>query len=203
MCAGVTAYKAIKESEARPGEFCTIIGAAGGLGHLGIQYAKAMGLRVIAMDVGADKLAYCIQYGAEFVVDVTQPDAAQQVLNITGGGSHGVLCIAPSKSALTNSVGICRPRGTIVCVGLPPGAFECPVFDVVKKRITIRGSIVGTRKDLQEALYFASRGLVKCQTEVVALDDLQSVFDRLRKGQVHGRVVVDMTVGGTGAQKTM
>ena len=81
LCAGVTSYKALKEAEAQPGEFVTIVGAAGGLGHLAIQYAVAMGLRVIAMDVGADKLKYCESLGAEYTVDASSEDAKSKVLN--------------------------------------------------------------------------------------------------------------------------
>ena len=80
LCAGVTAYKALKETEASPGEFVTIIGAGGGLGHLAIQYAVAMGLRVIAMDVGDLKLKYCASLGAEFTVDASSPTAVAEVI---------------------------------------------------------------------------------------------------------------------------
>lgn len=82
LCAGVTSYKALKETEAQPGEFVTIVGAAGGLGHLAIQYAAAMGLRVIAMDVGEDKLKYCETLGAEFTVDASKDDAKSKVFQI-------------------------------------------------------------------------------------------------------------------------
>ena len=79
LCAGVTSYKALKETEARPGDFVTIIGAAGGLGHLAIQYGNAMGLRVIAVDVGADKLKYCEGLGAEYCIDASSPEAVAMV----------------------------------------------------------------------------------------------------------------------------
>jgi alcohol dehydrogenase, propanol-preferring len=193
LCAGVTAYKAMKETEAKPGEFLAIIGAAGGLGHVGIQYANAMGLRVVAIDVGQDKLNYCKKLGAEFQVDATSPDIVQKIMDITDGGCHGVVCFATQAKAFKTAVDISRRKGTVVPVGLPPGGFDCPIFDIVLKRVTIRGSIVGTRKDLQEAVDYASRGLVKCQVEMASINDVESIFDRLRKGQVMGRIVLDLS----------
>jgi len=192
MCAGVTSYKGLKETEARPGEFVTIVGAAGGLGHLAIQYAKAMGLRVVALDVGEEKLEYCMRLGAEVAYDASAASTVQLVQEFTRGGSHAVLCVAPQPSAFKTSVAICRRKGTVVLVGLPPNNFDCDIFNVVMKRITIRGSIVGTRNDLREALDFAARGLVKCEVEVASLNSINTVFDRLRKGQVQGRVVIEM-----------
>jgi propanol-preferring alcohol dehydrogenase len=192
LCAGVTAYKAIKETEVRPGEFLTIIGAAGGLGHLGIQYANAMGLRCIAIDVGDDKLAYCESKGA-IPVDAKSPNAVQKVLDITGGGSHGVVCFATQNSAFKTAVDISRRGGTVVPVGLPPGEFPCSIFDIVLKRITIRGSIVGTRKDLAEAVEFANRGLVNCDSKIESIKNIDEVFEKLRKGEVLGRIVIDLT----------
>lgn len=192
MCAGVTSYKGLKETEARPGEFVTIVGAAGGLGHLAIQYARAMGLRVVALDVGKEKLDYCMRLGAEIALDASASDTVQRVESHTRGGSHAVLCVAPHPSAFKTAIAICRRKGTVVLVGLPPSNFDCDIFNVVMKRITIRGSIVGTRNDLREALDFAARGLVKCEVEVASLSSINEVLDRLRKGQVQGRVVVEM-----------
>jgi len=190
LCAGVTSYKGIKETELKPGQFIGIIGAGGGLGHVAVQYAKAMGLRPIALDVGKTKEAYCKSIGAEFFVDATAPDAVQQVNELTDGGVHGVLCIATSPPAFKLGVDICRRKGCLVCCGLPPGTFPTPIFDVVLKRITIRGSIVGTRNDLVEALDFAERGLVKCTIETKHINDINDIFQRLKKGKISGRTII-------------
>ncbi len=193
LCAGVTTYAGIKATEARPGQFLTIIGAAGGLGHLAVQYGVAMGLRVLAIDVGSDKLAFCTgELGAEAGFDALDADLVAKVVAATGGGSHGVLCLAPSLGAFKSAVGLCRRGGTIVMVGLPKGDLPLNIFDVVLRGITVRGSIVGTRKDLKEALDFAARGKVHCHVETHAFQELNDVFDRLRAGQVMGRVVLEM-----------
>ncbi len=160
LCAGVTTYKGLKETEARPGEWVAISGL-GGLGHIAVQYAKAMGLHVVALDVTDDKLALARELGAEVTVNARSPDAVAQVLKATSGGAHGVLVTAVSPPAFAQARRLARRRGTISLVGLPPGEFATPIFDVVLKRITIRGSIVGTREDLAEAIAFAGEGKVR------------------------------------------
>jgi propanol-preferring alcohol dehydrogenase len=189
LCAGVTTYKGIKETEARPGEWIAISGI-GGLGHIAIQYAKAMGLHVAALDVTEAKLALARALGADVTVNAADPDAAAQVVKHTGGGTHGVLVTAVSPPAFSQALGLVRRKGTISLVGLPPGEFATPIFDVVLKRITLRGSIVGTRQDLAEAIQFAVEGKVKAHIHERPLDDINRVFAELKHGTVDGRIVV-------------
>jgi Zn-dependent alcohol dehydrogenases len=190
LCAGVTTYKGLKETEARPGEWVVISGV-GGLGHIAIQYAKAMGLRVAAVDVGKEKLALARKLGAELTADVASENAAGKIQEITGG-AHGVLVTAVSPVAFKQAIGMLRRRGTCVLVGLPPGEFPVPIFDVVLNRYTLRGSIVGTRKDLEEALAFAAQGKVKPTIEQLPLDSINEVFARLKQGKVNGRIVLNI-----------
>jgi alcohol dehydrogenase, propanol-preferring len=192
LCAGVTTYKGIKETEAKPGEWLAISGI-GGLGHVAVQYAKAMGLQVVALDVGADKLALARALGADLAIDAGEPDAAQQVMRETGGGAHGVLVTAVSPAAFSQALNLVRRRGTVSLVGLPPGSFATPIFDVVLKRITIRGSIVGNRNDLAEALAFAADGKVQATVHPARLGAINEVFTALQAGRVEGRMVLDMT----------
>src|SRR6202020_1315483 len=112
LCAGVTTYKGLKETEARPGEWLAISGI-GGLGHIAVQYAKAMGLHVVALDVAEDKLALARALGAELAVDASDPDAVGNVLKATGGGAHGVLVTAVSIPAFDQSLRIVRRKGTV------------------------------------------------------------------------------------------
>jgi propanol-preferring alcohol dehydrogenase len=189
LCAGVTTYKGIKETEARPGQWIAISGI-GGLGHVAIQYAKAMGLHVVALDVTEEKLALARSLGAELAINARAPDAAAQVVKQTGGGAHGVLVTAVSPPAFAQALNLVRRKGTISLVGLPPGEFATPIFDVVLKRITLRGSIVGTRKDLAEAIAFAADGKVKAHIHQRPLQDINSVFADLKAGTVDGRVVI-------------
>jgi len=189
ICAGITTYKGIKESGAKPGEWLAISGA-GGLGHLGIQYAKAMGLLVCAIDIDDGKLAHAKRVGADLVINAKSGDPAAALKKEIGGGAHGVLITAPSLIAFKQGVGMTRKRGTCVLVGLPPGEFPVPLFDVVANCITIRGSFVGTRQDMAEALAFATEGKVKADIELQPLSSINQIFNRLEHGEVASRVVL-------------
>lgn len=189
ICAGITTYKGIKQTAAKPGEWIAISGA-GGLGHLAIQYAKVMGLQVCAIDIDDGKLAHATSLGADLVINAKAGDPAAAVKKATGGGAHGVLITAPSLPAFKQGVGMTRKRGTCVLVGLPPGDFPVPLFDIVANCITIRGSFVGTRQDMVEALAFAAEGKVKADIELQPLSGINRVLDRLEHGDVPSRVVL-------------
>ncbi|MGA8233782.1 MAG: alcohol dehydrogenase AdhP [Candidatus Acidiferrales bacterium] len=190
LCAGVTTYKGLKMTEARPGEWVVISGV-GGLGHVAIQYAKAMGLHVAAVDLGPEKMALARKLGAEFTIDAKTQDPAKEIQKQIGG-AHGVLVTAVSPIAFKQAMGMLRRGGTCVLNGLPPGEFPVSIFDVVLNGYTIRGSIVGTRLDLEQALAFAAEGKVKATIEILPLESINDVFSRLKKGQVNGRVVLGL-----------
>lgn len=192
ICAGVTTYKGIKETDTKPGQWIAISGI-GGLGHLAVQYAKAMGLRVCAIDVDEEKLAHAKQLGAELVVNAKADNPVEAVKQGTGGGAHGVLITAPSLGAFKQGVAMTRKLGTCVLIGLPPGDFPTPLFDVVVNCITIRGSFVGNRMDMAEALSFAAEGKVKADIELQPLTAINDVLTRLEQGKVASRVVIDFT----------
>jgi propanol-preferring alcohol dehydrogenase len=188
LCAGVTTYKALKETGTRPGEWVMISGI-GGLGHVAVQYARAMGMHVAAVDVGEDKLTLARSLGAEIALDARTQDPAAELQRLVGG-VHGALVTAVSPAAFRQAIATLRPGGTCAFVGLPPGDFATPIFDVVLKRLTLRGSIVGTRMDLKEALAFAAEGKVKATLEAQPLEAVNQVFDRMREGRINGRVVL-------------
>ncbi|MCQ9377263.1 zinc-dependent alcohol dehydrogenase [Methyloversatilis sp. XJ19-49] len=192
ICAGITSYKGLKETQARPGQWVVVSGI-GGLGHLAVQYAKAMGLHVCAVDIDDGKLDHAKRLGADAVVNARTGDPAAAVRHITDGGAHGVLITAPSLPAFKQGIAMTRKHGTCVLVGIPPGEFPTPLFEVVANCITIRGSFVGNRQDMAEALAFAADGKVKADIEVQPLSAINAVFERLAKGEVPSRVVLDFT----------
>ena len=194
ICAGVTTYKGIKQTDVRSGQWIAISGI-GGLGHLGIQYAKVMGLNVVAIDIDDSKLEHAKRLGADVVVNAKHGDFDEVVRKATGGGAHGVLITAPSLPAFEQGIRITRKVGTCVLVGIPPGEFPTPLFDVVANCITIRGSFVGTRGDMAEALAFAVDGSVKADIEVEPLSAINEVLTRLEHGDVASRVVIDYSKG--------
>jgi propanol-preferring alcohol dehydrogenase len=191
LCAGVTVYKGLKETEVRPGEWVAISGV-GGLGHMAVQYAKAMGMHVAAVDIFEDKLALARQMGADLIVDARQKDAVDRVQQATGG-VHGALVTAVSPKAMEQAFGFLRSKGTMALVGLPPGYISLPVFETVLKRITVRGSIVGTRQDLEEALEFAGEGKVAAHFSWDKLENINAIFERMEKGAIDGRIVLDLS----------
>lgn len=192
ICAGITSYKGLKETGARPGQWIVVSGI-GGLGHLAVQYGRAMGLRVCAVDIDDGKLAHAKSLGADATVNAKEGNPVEAVRKATDGGAHGVLITAPSLAAFKQGVGMTRKRGTCVLVGLPPGEFPTPLFDVVANCITIRGSFVGNRQDMAEALGFAAEGKVKADIELQPLSAINTVFERLVRGDVPSRVVLDFS----------
>ncbi|MDQ8014368.1 MAG: alcohol dehydrogenase AdhP [Flavobacterium nitrogenifigens] len=190
LCAGVTVYKGLKETEVKPGEWVAISGI-GGLGHVAVQYAKAMGMNVAAIDIGDDKLELAKKLGADLVVNAKNQNPGE-FLKKEVGGMHGALVTAVSPIAFKQGLETLRRKGTMALNGLPPGNFDLSIFDTVLNRITIRGSIVGTRKDMKEAIEFAVDGKVKATVTPTKLEDINNVFDKMKKGEIEGRVVLDI-----------
>lgn len=190
LCAGVTVYKGLKETEVKPGEWVAISGI-GGLGHVAVQYAKAMGMHVAAIDVGNDKLDLAKRLGADLVVNAKEQNPGEFLKKETGG-MHGALVTAVSPIAFKQGLETLRRKGTMALNGLPPGNFDLSIFDTVLNRITIRGSIVGTRKDLQEAIEFAVEGKVKANVTAAKLEDINDVFDKMKKAEIEGRMVLQI-----------
>ncbi|MFC0224933.1 alcohol dehydrogenase AdhP [Serratia aquatilis] len=192
LCAGVTVYKGLKMTETKPGDWVVVSGI-GGLGHMAIQYAVAMGLNVAAVDIDDDKLAFAKRLGASVVANAKNVDPAK-VFHESFGGAHGVLVTAVSPKAFAQAIGTMRRGGTMVLNGLPPGTFDLSIFNMVLDGITVRGSIVGTRKDLQEALDFAGRHKVAANISVEPLSNINDIFARMHAGKIEGRVVVDLAL---------
>jgi len=190
FCAGVTTYKALKVSDAKPGNWVAIFGI-GGLGHLAVQYAVAMGLKVVAIDTGSDKLNLAKSLGASMCFDFKTDDVVAQVIEHTQG-VHASICTAVSKSGFEQSYQVIRRGGKCVLVGLPPEEMPLPIFDTVLNGVSVVGSIVGTRKDLIECLDFAAQGKVKAITIEKSLEDINAIFDDMQNGEITGRVVMKL-----------
>jgi alcohol dehydrogenase, propanol-preferring len=193
LCAGVTTYRGLKRTGARPGQWVTILGI-GGLGHIAIQYARAMGLRVAAVDVAEDKLTLARALGAEVTVNAAQGDAAADVQSAIGG-AHAAIVTAVASKAFEQAVMMLRPGGTVAYIGLPGGKADeirSSISAIVNWELTVRGSNVGTRLDLNEAIAFAANGLVKAKIRTVKLGDINAVLEEMRQGRIVGRAVIDM-----------
>ena len=157
---------------------------------MAVQYAKAMGLNVAAVDIDDKKLALATQLGASVTVNALQTDPIAFFKNEIGG-AQAVLVTAVSLTAFAQAQGMLRRGGTVVLNGLPPGSFPLSIFDMVLEGITVRGSIVGTRLDLQEALTFAAEEKVKATVSIEKLENINTVFTQMRAGNINGRIVLD------------
>ncbi|MEM8850734.1 MAG: alcohol dehydrogenase AdhP [Pseudomonadota bacterium] len=190
LCAGVTVYKGLKELELKAGDWVAISGI-GGLGHMAVQYAKAMGYHVVAVDIADDKLELAKDLGADLTLNAVEQDPITELQSMMDG-VHGVLVTAVSNSAFSQAVGMLRRNGFMSLVGLPPGDFPLPIFEIVLKRITVRGSIVGTRNDLRESLAMAGEGKVASHYSTDKLENINAIFDKMRDGAIDGRIVMEI-----------
>lgn len=192
LCAGVTVYKGLKVTGARPGDWVVVSGI-GGLGHMAIQYAAAMGFRVIAVTGTEAKRQRALAYGAELVVNYRDGDPGEAVQDLVGG-AQAALVTAVSEKTFPQALSMLRRGGTVSLVGLPPGGFPLSIFDTVLRGMTVRGSIVGTRLDMLEAVDFFSRGVVSTTFERQPMDAINDIFARMTTGAIDGRVVLDMSL---------
>jgi alcohol dehydrogenase, propanol-preferring len=191
LCAGVTTYRGLKRTGARPGQWVAIVGI-GGLGHLAVQYAVAMGLRVVAVDVAADKLDLAHSHGASVVINAANGDPVAAV-HAAVGGVHGVVVAAVATRAFEQAIGMLRPAGTAVYLGMPGGAADemrMSIGSLIYGELSVRGSSVGTRLDLQEAVGFAVNGLVGSTVRAVQLPEINDTLAAMRRGEIVGRAVL-------------
>ena len=193
-CAGVTTYKAIKEAGAAPGQWIAVYGV-GGLGNLAVQYAKKVfNAHVVAVDINQDKLDLAKEVGADLIVNGHDIENVPAYIQEKTGGCHGVVVSAVSKVAFNQAVDSVRAGGTVVAVGLPSEYMELSIVKAVLDGIRIVGSLVGTRKDLEEAFAFGAQGLVVPIVEKVPVDSAPQVFDDMEHGRIQGRKVLDFSL---------
>jgi len=187
-CAGVTTYKAIKVGRPQPGENVAVVGI-GGLGHLGLQYAKIFGATTIAIDVEDQKLQLAKELGADHVVDARGDQAAELAAL---GGLDLALVTVPSPAAMKAAHAALNPNGRLVIVGLPAdNRLELPVFETVLKGISVIGSLVGTRNDLQDVFDLHAQGRTRVVAETRRLEDVNACFEEVLAGDVPARLVFD------------
>lgn len=191
-CAGVTCYKAIKEAHLEPGQWIVIYGA-GGLGNLAVQYAKKVfNAHVIAVDINNDKLELAKEVGADVIINGLEvEDVPGYIKEVTGGGAHSTVVTAVSKVAFNQAIDSVRAGGYVVAVGLPSEYMDLSIVKTVLDGIKVVGSLVGTRKDLEEAFHFGAMGLVVPVVQKRPVEDAEAVFDEMAAGTIQGRMVLD------------
>jgi propanol-preferring alcohol dehydrogenase len=191
-CAGVTTYKAVKMAKARSSDLVAVFGV-GGLGHLAMQYAKVAGAAVVAVDLLDDRLQTAKELGADFTINPRNEDPVEAIKKL--GGADSAVCVAVAPKAFEQAYASLRRGGTLVFVALPADNYiRLPIFETVLNGITVVGSIVGTRVDLQETFEIHAAGKTKVIYEKRKLDDVNEAFIEVEEGRMKTpRLVFDMT----------
>jgi propanol-preferring alcohol dehydrogenase len=190
LCAGVTSYKALKVADLRAGQWVAIYGV-GELGQMAIEYALAMGYRVAAVDKANSRLDLARRLGAEEVINSSQADPYQALQTLLGGVQSTIITF-PSVSTFEQGVRSLKRGGTWVLVGLTPDSFPLDIFNMELNELTIRGSIVGTRAGLLEALEFAAPDKVQPVYQTASLGQINQIFTYMEQGSIKGRYVLTM-----------
>ena len=186
FCAGVTVYRALQKAHIQAGQRVAIFGV-GGLGHLAVQIAAALGAETIAIDISDEKLALAKSFGASQIFNATALDSAKLLRRL---GAHVALVTSAAKSAYDLAFSSLRPTGTMLVVGLPAENIGFPPILMAALEINIHASAVGTRKDLCNVLAMAAAGKLRCEVSTRPLSEANSVLDDLRHDKISGRVVL-------------
>lgn len=192
FCAGLTVYRALKNAGAGPGQRVAVFGV-GGLGHLAVQIAKAWGAQVIGMDVDPAKLELARRFGADQTFNAASAEDVKALRK--QGGVHVAVVTSAAKAAYDTAFRCLRPAGTLSVVGLPAEPLTFPALSLVGIEAKVIGSSVGTREDMRAVLDLAAAGRLRCLTESQPLDQVNQVFERMRRGQINGRVVLRCCAG--------
>jgi propanol-preferring alcohol dehydrogenase len=190
MCAGLTVFNGLRNARFEPGQKVAVIGL-GGLGHLGVLYARAMGGRVAVLSTSSDKEQEAHELGAEAFIN-TKEQNASEALRKWEGGADIILATAPAIALMTNSFPGLAPDGTLVVLGAAPGEISINPMDLISGRRHLMGSPSGSRKDIRAALEFAAANGVKPQLTPYKLEDAGKALDDMHEGRLHGRAVLLM-----------
>jgi len=197
MCSAATIYTSIKESGLRPGSWAVFPGGGGGVGIQGVQLASAMGIRPIVVDTGDTRKELTKKYGAEHFVDFKEGDPVKKVVELTEGGAHAVFVTAVQSYPLALGYLGARAGGQVMCIGLPPaGKFHIDLDPtaLIFRNQSIKGTLVSSLGDLDETLQFAARGKLHLEPTVVGLSKFNEYVQKLKNGEIAGRVVVDFNL---------
>jgi alcohol dehydrogenase/propanol-preferring alcohol dehydrogenase len=189
LCAGITTFNALRNSGARPGDLVGIQGL-GGLGHLGVQYARAMGFRVVALSRGAGKREFAERLGAHHYVDTGTADLAAKLQAL--GGARVILATAPDAPSISALVPGLAFEGSLIVVGAPAAPLTVSAFDLIGGRRSVRGWASGTASDSTDAMAFAALHRIVPMIETFPLDEAGRAYDAMMDGSVRFRSVIVM-----------
>ena len=189
MCAGVTVFNALRNSGARAGDVVAVHGI-GGLGHLGVQYARRMGFKTVAINRGKDKEQLARQLGAHDYIDATAQDVVAELQKL--GGASVILATAPNSQAISGLVDGLAPSGKLLVPAAPSEPLSINVFSLIMKRSSIAGWYSGTAKDSQDTLEFSALSGIHPMIEKYPLDKVAEAYEQMHSGKVRFRVVLTL-----------
>ncbi len=189
MCAGVTVFNALRNSGGRAGDVVAVHGI-GGLGHLGVQYARRMGFNTVAINRGKDKAELARQLGAQHYVDATAQDVVAELQKL--GGASVILATAPNAQAISGLVDGLAPSGKLLVPAAPLEPLSINVFSLITKRSSVAGWYSGTAKDSQDTLEFSALSGVHPMIEKYPLDRVGEAYEQMHSGKVRFRVVLTL-----------
>src|SRR5882762_8919631 len=187
LCAGITTYNALRNAGLRGGDLVAVQGI-GGLGHLGIQFARHMGFRTVAIGRGSDKEKLAKDLGAYVYVDTAVEDAAAALQRL--GGARAVLATAPSGDAIGPLVSGLGARGKLIVVGVPLDEMKLSAFPLVFGGRSIYGSLAGTAIDTEDALAFSVLENIRPMIETLPLEQAADAYARMMQGKARFRMVL-------------
>jgi D-arabinose 1-dehydrogenase-like Zn-dependent alcohol dehydrogenase len=187
LCAGITTYNALRNAGLRGGDLVAVQGI-GGLGHLGVQFARHMGFRTVAIGRGGEKEKLAKDLGAHVYVDTAVEDAAAALQRL--GGARAVLATAPSGDAMGPLVSGLGARGKLIVVGVPPEPMQFSAFPLIFGGRSIYGSLAGTAIETEDALAFSVLENIRPMIETAPLERAAEAYDRMMKGKARFRMVL-------------
>ncbi len=188
MCAGITTFNALRNSGARPGEVVAVHGI-GGLGHLGVQYARKLGFKTVAIARGADKAPLAEQLGAHHYIDSQAEDPAAALQKL--GGAKAILATVTSGEAMAEIQGGLGVNGTLMVIGAVPSLSADTLF-LLRGRRSIRGWYSGIASDSEDTLAFSQLNDIKSMNEFYPLSRVAEAYDRMMSGAARFRAVLTM-----------
>jgi len=189
MCAGVTVYNALRNSGARGGDVVAVHGI-GGLGHLGVQYARQMGFKTVALGRGKDKGPLAKKLGAHQYIDTDATDVVAELQKL--GGARVILATAPSAKAISALVDGLSPSGNLLVPAAPNEPLTISMMSMIAGRRSVSGCYSGTAKDSQDTLEFSALTGVHPMIEKYPLSRVADAYEQMHSGRVRFRVVLTM-----------
>ncbi|KIW41819.1 uncharacterized protein PV06_05426 [Exophiala oligosperma] len=189
FCAGITAFHAVDQCELKPGQWMAIVGC-GGLGQMGIQIAKAMGLKVIGIDINDDVLKAASEAGADFVVNSKAEDYVEKVKQISEGGAHAAVVFSAAYAAFGSSIKILRIAGLLMIIGLPAKPLEFAAFDLMRNLYRVSSTATGPPQKMPRAVEFISKHNIKTKVATYKLEQIQEMIDLMHSGKSTSRMAV-------------